>query len=95
MVIYRKLKRSTLDPREISKMTLAYEVTLIELGIERADPRTETIASAIIHRACTGERNVRALADFAIKQITPQADADDAPTAPTMPDFGLQAYNFA
>ncbi len=75
MAIYRILKNSTFGPREISKMTTAYEVVLIELGIDRTDPCTESIASAIVHRAATGESNVRALADFAIRQLK---CADDA-----------------
>ena len=50
-------------------MTTAYEAVLIELGIDRTDPRTETIASAIVHRASTGQLNVRALADFAIARL--------------------------
>jgi hypothetical protein len=77
MAIYRILRNSTYGPREISKMTTAYEVALIELGIDRADPRTEIIASAIVHRASAGIPDVRALADFAIRQINAKA-ADDA-----------------
>jgi hypothetical protein len=45
MAIYRILRNSTFGPRDISRMTTAYEVALIELGIDRADPRTEIIAS--------------------------------------------------
>ncbi len=42
MAIYRILRNSTFGPQEISKMTAAYEVALVELGIDdRADPRTE------------------------------------------------------
>jgi hypothetical protein len=89
MAIYRILRNSTFGPREISLMTTAYEVALVELGIDRADPRTEIIASAIVHRASAGKSDIRALADFAIWQINAKATAD----ARTMPmlDFS-QAY---
>jgi hypothetical protein len=85
MAIYRILRNSTFGPREISRMTTAYEVALIELGIDRADPRTEIIASAIVHRASAGGSDIRALADFAIRQINGKAAADDA--RPTPSDF--------
>jgi len=70
MAIYRMLRDSTFGPHEISKMTTAYEVALLELGItDRADPRTEIIAAAIIHRASTGEYDVQALTDFAMRKV--------------------------
>jgi hypothetical protein len=79
MDIYRMLKNSPLGVREVSRMTTAYEVSLIELGIDdRADARTEIIASEIIRRANIGERNVRALADFAISLISAKSAAGDA-----------------
>jgi hypothetical protein len=91
MAIYRILRNSTFGPREISQMTTAYEVALIELGIDRADPRTEIIASAIVHRASAGGSDVRALADFAIRQINAKA-ADEARPMPATPDFSV-AYS--
>jgi hypothetical protein len=70
MAIYRLLRNSTFDTREVSKMTKAYELVLTELGIaDRADPRTETIASAIVHRASAAESDVRDLADFAKRRL--------------------------
>ena len=87
MAIYRILRNSTFGPQEISKMTTAYEVALIELNIDRADPQTETIAAAIIHRAGTGEWNIRALADFAGQQVNAKPLADDARQIPATPDF--------
>ncbi len=76
MAIYRILRNSTFGPQEISKMTTAYEVVLIELDIDRTDPRTETIAAAIVHRASMGERNTRALADFSMRQLNVKAASD-------------------
>jgi hypothetical protein len=84
MAIYRILRNSTFGRREISQMTMAYEVALIELGIDPMDPRTEIIASAIVHRASAGGSNVRSLADFAIKQIN--ATGTTGEERPT-PDF--------
>jgi hypothetical protein len=43
-------------PREISKMTTAYEVALIELGIEPMDPLTEIVASAIFTEPARANR---------------------------------------
>jgi hypothetical protein len=83
-------RKSTFGPREISLMTTAYKVALTELGIERTDPRTEIIASAIVHRASAGGSDIKALADFAIRQINAKAVAD-ARTLPMTPDFS-QAY---
>ncbi len=91
MAIYRILRNSTFGPQEISKMTAAYEVALIELGIDRNDPRTEIIASAIVHRASAGKSDVRGLADFAIRQINAKATADDARSMSVTADFS-QAY---
>ncbi len=71
-------------------MTMAYEVALIELGIDRADPSTEIIASAIVQRVSTGERNVRALSDHAIKQANAKG-TDEARPMPVTPDFS-EAY---
>ena len=90
MAIYRILRNSTFGPREISTRTTAYEVVLIELGIDREDARTEIIASAIINRASTGELNIRSLADFAISQLK---GADDArPMLAAMADLGVRPY---
>jgi hypothetical protein len=87
MAIYRILKNSTFGPQEISAMTAAYELTLTELGIDgRADRRTETIASAIVHRASNGESEVRALADYAVMQLNAKA-TEAARPMPVTPDF--------
>jgi hypothetical protein len=79
MAIYRILRNSTFGPREISQMTTAYEVALIELGIDPTDPRTEIIASAIVHRASAGGSDIRALADFAIRQVNATGNAHKEP----------------
>jgi hypothetical protein len=86
LAIYRLLRDLTFGPREIARMTSAYEIALVELGIDnRADDRTEIIALAIIHRARAGEENVQGLADFAIRQVT-QSTSGDAPAASAVPD---------
>ena len=88
MAIYRMLRNLDFGPQEISKMTTAYEVALIELGIaDRTDPQTEIIASAIIHRAGAGEFDVQGLVDFAIRKINAIAAAADPPEMPVTRDF--------
>jgi hypothetical protein len=52
MGIYRMLRDSTFGPREVSKMTTAYEIVLIELGIDRADPRTEPDSPELTSMTC-------------------------------------------
>jgi hypothetical protein len=77
MALRRIFERSISRLREISKVTTAYEVSLIELGItDRTDPRAEIIASAIIHRASTGGLDIRTLVDFAKAQIASEDDRD-------------------
>jgi hypothetical protein len=86
LAIYRLLRDLTFGPREIARMTSAYEIALVELAIDnKADDRTEVIALAIIHRARAGEESVRGLVDFAIRQIT-QATAKNSPEESTVPD---------
>jgi hypothetical protein len=64
MAIYRLLRNLTFDPRETASMTAAYEIALLELSIEdRANPWTEIIASAIIHRASVSGTSARVLAE--------------------------------
>ena len=90
VAIYRLLRNLTFEPREIARMTAAYEMVLVELGItNRADDRTESIALAIIHRARAGEGTVRGLADFAIRQVQPASG--EAPAAIDMPDSAPKA----
>jgi hypothetical protein len=85
MAIYRLLRNLTFGPGETANMTAAYEIALLDLRIEdRDDPRTEAIALAIIHRARAGEEDARALADFAIRQIT--KTSNDAREVPSLPD---------
>jgi hypothetical protein len=91
MAIYRILQNSTFGPQEISTMTTAYEVALIELGIDPADPRTEIIASAIVQRASNGEKDVRALTHHAVRQLNAKA-AEEARPMPVTPDFSA-AYS--
>lgn len=81
MAIYRMLRELTFGSRETARMTKAYETTLVELGFSRSDPRAETIAAAIIHRAASGETNIRRLIDFAKLRLNAE---------PLMPELVLQ-----
>ncbi len=70
MAIYRLIQNSTFAPREASAMTEAYERALAKLGIaDRADPRTDSIAFAILHLLREGETDTDRLADFACRAL--------------------------
>jgi hypothetical protein len=70
MAIYRLLQNSTLGPKELSRITDAYEQALHTLGVkDRDDPLTEMIAKTIIKIAQTGAHNAAQLSALAIKQL--------------------------
>ena len=55
MAIYRLLKNCTLEPKEVSRITEAYEQALHVLCVkDRDDPLTEVIATTIIKIAQSG-----------------------------------------
>jgi hypothetical protein len=70
MAIYRLLKKSTLEPEEISRITEAYEQALQTLGVkDRDDPLTEMIAKKIIKIAQTGVHDAAQLSALAIAEL--------------------------
>ncbi len=70
MAIYRIIKNSTFNPEDISAMTAAYEAALAKLGIvDRVDPRTQTIASKIVHRVSAGVDDIDSIVQFAIRDF--------------------------
>ena len=70
MAIYRLLKNCTLEPKEISRITAAYEQALRILCVkDRDDPLTEMIAKTIIKIAQTGVHDAVQLSALAIKEL--------------------------
>ena len=58
MAIYRLIANNSFGPEEIKAMTAAYEAALLDLGlIDRDDPITEIVASAIVSITSMGERD--------------------------------------
>jgi len=70
MAIYRLLQNSTMGPKEISRITEAYEQALHTLCVkDRDDPLTEMIATTIIKIAQTGVRDAAQISALAIKEL--------------------------
>jgi hypothetical protein len=62
MAIYRLLKNLAFKSPEAAATAEAYEGGLIALGItDRADPRTENLAIAILALFCAGETDPKEL----------------------------------
>jgi len=56
MTIYRLIANGTFGPEEIKAMTTAYEAALLDLGlVDRDDPITEIVATAIVSITSMGE----------------------------------------
>ena len=59
MAIYRLIANGTFGPEEIKAMTAAYEAALLDLGlVDRDDPITEIVATAIVGITSMGERDL-------------------------------------
>jgi hypothetical protein len=70
MAIYRLLKNCTLEPKEVSRITEAYEQALHTLCVKgRDDPLTEMIAKTIMKIAQTGVHEPAQLSALAIEQL--------------------------
>jgi hypothetical protein len=60
MAIYRLIANGTFGPEETEAMTAAYEAALADLGlVDRDDPITEIVATAIVTVTSMGERDRR------------------------------------
>ena len=58
MAIYRLIAKGIFGPAEITAMTAAYEAALLDLGlVDRDDPITEIVATAIVTVTSKGERD--------------------------------------
>ena len=70
MAIYRLLQNSTLGPKEVSRITEAYDQALHALCVkDRDDPLTEMIAKTIMKIAQTGVHEPAQLSALAIEQL--------------------------
>ena len=60
MAIYRLIANGTFGPEEIKAMTAAYEGALLDLGlVDRDDPITEIVATAIVEHCGFGRARPR------------------------------------
>ena len=67
MAIYRLIANGTFGPEEIKAMTAAYEAALVDLGlVDRDDPITEIVATAIVTITSMGERDPVTIKDRAL-----------------------------
>jgi hypothetical protein len=70
MAIYRLIANGSFGPDEIKAMTAAYEAALLDLGlVDRDDPITEIVASAIVGITSMGERHPPTIKDRALHAI--------------------------
>ena len=70
MAIYLHLQTHTMGPKEVSRITEAYDRALRVLCVkDRDDPLTEMVATKIIKIAQTGVHDPAQLSALAIKQL--------------------------
>ncbi|HEX3939779.1 MAG TPA: hypothetical protein VHX43_19940 [Xanthobacteraceae bacterium] len=70
MAIYRLIANGSFGPDEIKAMTAAYEATLVDLGlVDRDDPITEIVATAIVSITSTGEIDPLLIKDRALNTL--------------------------
>lgn len=78
MAIYRLLQNASYGPHETALMTSAYEAALIQLAIPRDDPRTEIIASRILHSVKGGETDATRIMQIALRGLSETPDSESA-----------------
>ena len=70
MAIYRLIANGTFGPAEIKAMTAAYEAALLDLGlVDRDDPITEIVATAIVTITSMGECDSATIKDRALNSL--------------------------
>jgi hypothetical protein len=70
VAIYRLIANGSFGPAEVKAMTAAYEAALLELGlVDRDDPITEIVATAIVSITSMGERDPATVKDRALNAI--------------------------
>ena len=77
MAIYRLIANGSFGPAEVKAMTAAYEAALLDLGlVDRDDPITEIVATAIVSITSMGERDPATVKDRALNAIGDRARYD-------------------
>jgi hypothetical protein len=69
MAIYRLIANGTFGPEEIEAMTAAYEAALVDLRLDRDDPITEIVATAIVSITSRGERDPTTIKERALNTL--------------------------
>jgi hypothetical protein len=70
MAIYRLIANGNFGPAEIKAMTAAYEAALVDLGlVDRDDPITEIVATAIVGITSMGVHNPATIKDRALNVL--------------------------
>jgi hypothetical protein len=70
LAIYRLIANGSFGPGEVKAMTAAYEAALLDLGlVDRDDPITEIVATAIVNITSMGERDPATVKDRALNAI--------------------------
>lgn len=69
MAIYRLLKIVKFDAKQEALMKTAYEKALTAAHMPRNDPKTDLIASRIVHIVQRGESNMWHIVDFALQDV--------------------------
>lgn len=70
MAIYRLIANGNFGPAEIKAMTAAYEAALVDLGlVDRDDPITEIVATAIVSITSMGVRDPATIKDRALNAL--------------------------
>ena len=76
MAIYRLIANGSFGPAEITAMMAAYEAALLDLGlVDRDDPITEIVATAVVCVTSMGERDPTTIKDRALNAIGVRSDA--------------------
>jgi hypothetical protein len=84
MAIYRLIANGSFGPEEIEAMRAAYEAALIDLRlVDRDDPFTEIVASAILHITGTGERDPVVIKTRALRAIGDSASPGASGASPS------------
>jgi hypothetical protein len=70
MAIYRLIAKGTFWPDEVKAMTSAYEAALLDLGlVNRDDPITEIVATAIVSITSRGEHDPETIKNRALNTL--------------------------
>jgi hypothetical protein len=70
VAIYRLIANGSFGPAEIQVMTAAYEAALLDLSlVDRDDPITEIVATAIVNVTSMGERDPLIIKNRALNAI--------------------------